>query len=93
MKAAKVTFYLEPDIAVIIKKAAAKKMSERVNDLLRKGLLQEKEEQMAAEYERYNALLEKTIPRKKDVRGVSTSMMMAERLFMDDEGSSDEDLF
>lgn len=60
---------------------------------LKKTTFIEKEEQLKADYERYNQLLEKAAPRKKDTRGVSTTMMMAERLFSDDEGSSDEDLF
>lgn len=95
MKAAKITFYPKGEAAEALKLAPSKKMSERVNELILKGLTKEKEEQIKRDYEQYNRELATATPRTRDANGVSTSMLMAQRLFTEDEGSaeSDKDLF
>ncbi len=92
MKQAKITFYPNPEAAQALESAPSKKVSERVNELLMKGLSKEKEEQIKAEYDRYDRELATAQPRQIDTRGVSTTMLMSQRLF-EDEGNSGEDLF
>jgi hypothetical protein len=95
MKAAKITFYPTDEAAEALKDAPPKKMSERVNDLIMKGLMKEREEQMRRDYEQYDRELGASRSRARDAKGVSSTMMMSQRLFTDDEGSSesDQDLF
>jgi len=95
MKAAKITFYPKAEAAEALKDAAPKKVSERVNDLIMKGLSKEREEQMKRDYEQYDRELAASPPRKRDAQGASSTMLMSQRLFTDDEGSSesDQDLF
>ena len=91
MKTLKHTFYPEPEVARALEDAAPKKLSERVNDLIMKGLTKEREEAIRAEYERYDKEVSTCPPRKTNSRGVSTTMMMSARLF--DTDDSDKDLF
>lgn len=75
------TFYPTTEVKRALKGAEPKKVSERINDLILKGLTKEKEEQIKANYERYAQELSKTEPRKKDKRGISTNLSMASGLF------------
>lgn len=95
MKAAKITFYPNDEASEALKDAPPKKMSERVNDLIMKGLSKEREEQMKRDYDQYDRELAAFRPRARDTKGVSSTMLMSQRLFTDDEGSSesDQDLF
>ena len=95
MKAAKITFYPKGEAAEALKGAPSKKMSERVNELILKGLTKEKEEQIKRDYEQYDRDLATSPQRARDTKGVSTAMLMSQRLFTEDEGSSesDRDLF
>lgn len=95
MKQPKVTFYPKGEAAEALKDAPPKKMSERVNELILKGLSKEREEQIKRDYEQYDRELAASAPRRRNAKGVSSTMLMAERLFSDDEGSaeSDKDLF
>lgn len=95
MKAAKITFYPKGEAARALKNSPSKKMSERVNELILKGLSKEKEEQIKRDYEQYDRELATSPPRARDAKGVSTAMLMSQRLFTEDEGSaeSDKDLF
>lgn len=93
MKAIKHTFYPVPEVFEVLKSAPPKKLSERVNDLILKGLAKEEEEKIRAAYEKYDKELYSEPPRKKDRMGVSEPMMMSKRLFeADDPDDSDEDL-
>ena len=91
MKSSKHTFYPEPDVARALEDAPPKKLSERVNELIMKGLNKEREEAIRSEYERYDKEVSTSPPRKTDKRGVSSTMMMSARLFDADE--SDKELF
>ena len=95
MKAAKVTFYPKGEAARALKDAPSRKVSDRVNELILKGLTKEKEERIKRDYEQYDRELASAPPRVRDARGVSTAMLMSQRLFIEDEGSaeSDKDLF
>ena len=95
MKPAKITFYPKGEAAEALKDAPSKKVSERVNDLILKGLSKEREEQMKLDYEKYDRELAASSPRKRDAKGISTTMLLSQRLFTDDEDSteSDKDLF
>jgi len=95
MKPPKVTFYPTEEAVAALKGAPPKKISERVNDLIRKGVSKEREEQTKENYDQYDRELAASPPRKRDAKGISSTMMMAQRLFTDDEGSSeaDKDLF
>ncbi len=90
MKAAnKRSFYLDPLIEEVLAKAPPKKMSERANELMRKGLEKEKEEAKAVEYKRCSdELTNSRLDRNDD--DISTSAL-SYRLFQDDD-SVDEDL-
>lgn len=90
-KIIKHTFYPNPEVAKVLEGAPPKKLSERVNDLIIKGLTKEKEDAMRAEYERYDKEVAAYPSRKKDDRSLSNTMMMSARLFETDE--SDKDLF
>lgn len=92
MKANKITFYPKGEAAVALMNSPSKKVSERVNELVMKGLTKEKEERMKRDYEQYDRELAASEPRARDAHGISSTMMMSQRLFTDDEGSSDEDL-
>ncbi len=85
MKATKHTFYPEPEVAQALKNAPSKKLSERVNQLIMKGLSKEREESIRAEYERYDRELAHAPARKKNNDGLSTTMMMSKRLFENDD--------
>jgi hypothetical protein len=90
MKAAfKRSFYLDPQIEEVLAKAPPKKVSERANELMRKGLLKEREEAMAVEYLRYGDAIAKQ-KGKSDDDDLSSSDL-AYRLFADDD-SGDGDL-
>ncbi len=91
MKLVRHTFYPEPEVAKALQNAPPKKLSERVNQLILRGLSQEKEDAMRAEYERYDREIEKAPARKKNASALSTTLMMSERLFETDD--SDQDLF
>lgn len=91
MKPLKRTFYPEPEVEKVLRRVGPKKLSQRVNDLIFKGLAKEEEEAIRADYERYDRELAAAPPRKKNARGVSEFMMAAEPLFETD--GSDEDLF
>jgi hypothetical protein len=92
MKAPKVTFYPKGEAAEALKDAPSKKVSERVNELILKGLSKEKEEQIKRDYEQYDRELASAPPRGRSAQGVSSTMLMSERLFTEDEGSNDEDI-
>jgi hypothetical protein len=90
MKAAhKRSFYLDAQIEEVLAKAPPKKVSERANELMHKGLLKEKKEAMALEYKRHGEAIAKqsSVDWEDDL---STSAL-AYRLFEDD-GSNDEGL-
>lgn len=91
MKAAvhKRSFYLEPQIEEVLAKAPPKKVSERANELMRKGLLKEKEEAMALEYKRCGEAM--TQQSGKDSEEDLPTSTLAYRLF-EDGGSDDGDL-
>jgi hypothetical protein len=74
------SFYLEPEIEEALAKAPPKKASERANELMRKGLLKEREEAMALEYKRYG---EATA--KQNIDEDMTSTALAYRLSEDDD--------
>lgn len=95
MKPEKVTFYPKAEAAEALKDAPSKKVSERVNELILKGLAKEKEEKLKKDYEKYNRELSTDPGRTRDANGISTAMLMAQRLFTDDEGTLelDKDLF
>jgi hypothetical protein len=90
MKAAhKRSFYLDPRIEEVLAKAPAKKVSERANELMLKGLLKEKDEAMALEYERFGKAFAK---QAGDVdKDDLPSSALSYRLF-DGDGSDDGDL-
>jgi hypothetical protein len=83
------TFYPDPRVQEVLRGAEPKKVSERINELILKGLSKEKEEQVRAEYERYAHDLAETESRKKNKQGVSTSMMMASGLFVPEDEPDD----
>ena len=84
------TFYPAPEIESVLKNTAPKKLSERVNELLLKGITKEKEEAMRLEYERVNEQFKLSPTRTKN-SGISSTMMLAEGLFSNID-ESDEDL-
>lgn len=92
MKQAKVTFYPKGETAEALKNAPSKKLSERVNELILKGLTKEKEEQIKRDYEQYDRELAAIPPRTRNAQGISSTMLMSARLFTEDEGSNDEDI-
>ncbi len=92
MKAAKITFYPKAEAVQALKGAPSKKVSERVNELILKGLTKEKEEQIKRDYEQYDRELASAPPRTRNAQGISSTMLMSARLFTEDEGSNDEDI-
>lgn len=75
------SFYLDPAIEEVLLSAAPKKLSARANELMRKGLLKEKEEAMALEYSRCAEAAEKQSQEDPDELA---SSVFAYRLFEDD---------
>ena len=92
MKQAKVTFYPKGEVAEALKGALSKKVSERVNELILKGLTKEKEEQIKRDYEQYDRELAAAPSRARNAQGISSTMLMSARLFTEDEGSDDGDI-
>ena len=86
----KITFYPRTETVEALKGAPPKKVSERINELIMKGLSKEKDEEIKSAYEAYDRALA-TAPTRK--WKTSSTKVMAERLFTEDEGSSCEDLF
>lgn len=85
------TFYPEPLVEKALDGTPSRKLSIRVNELIKKGLHEEKREQMGRNYEQYAKELENSPPRNRDASGISTTMLMSQGLFKD-EDSNDEDL-
>lgn len=84
------TFYPEREVQKVLAKAEPKKVSERINELILKGLTKEKDEEIKANYEKYAlALSQTTDPRTKDQHDTSTTMMMASGLFTPEEEPED----
>lgn len=83
------TFYPEREVQKVLAKAEAKKVSERINELILKGITKEKEEQIKDSYEKYAQELSKSEPRKKDKQGVSSTMIMASGLFASEDEPDD----
>ena len=85
------TFYPDPIVADALKDAPPKKLSERVNQLIRGGLEREREEAIRAEYARADREYAKTPKRRSERDGASIRLMAAESLF--DPDDSKEGLF
>ena len=92
--ALKRTFYPTPEVEAALKAAPVKKLSDRVNVLILKGLQKEREEKMKAEYERFNQELGLASKREGDTQGISATVIMSQSLFTrtEDEDDSDQDL-
>ena len=88
------TFYPAPEVEAVLKDAPMKGLSERVNELLLKGIEKEREERIKAEYERFDREVAKAPKRERDAKGISATMMMGQGLFTraEDEDDSDQDL-
>jgi hypothetical protein len=82
----KKSFYIDREIDKILTKASPKKMSERANELMKKGLLKEREEEMALEYQRLGELAPQPVPTKNTISSTS----LAYRLFDDDDSDDGE---
>lgn len=89
MKAKQTTFYAEPKVKEALARTGNKKRSERINELILKGLTKEKEEKIKADYEKYAEEVSKTEDRKKNKNGISTNTMMAEGLFKNEDEPDD----
>lgn len=83
------TFYPEREVLKVLAKAEPKKVSERINELIRKGITKEKEEQIKNNYEKYAQELSKSEPRKKNTQGLSTTMVMGSGLFVSENEPDD----
>ena len=83
------SFYLDPQIEEILAKAPPKKVSERANELMRKGLEKEREEAKAVEYKRCADEMTKRGADQDDDE--ISSSALSYKLFQDDD-SVDEDL-
>jgi len=83
------TFYPAREVEEALANAEPKKVSERINELILKGLTKEKEDQIKTDYEKYAQELSKTEPRKKNKKGVSTTMIMASGLFTPEDEPED----
>ena len=79
------TFYPDPEVQKALSKARPKKVSNRINELIRKGLGTERDEQTKNAYLKHAQELSKTGPRKVGKDGVSTTMLMASGLFAPDD--------
>jgi hypothetical protein len=90
MKANKrTTFYPEREVQKVLAKAEPKKVSERINELILKGISKEREEKIRGCYEKYSLELSLSEPRKKDKHGVSTTSIMASGLFASEDEPDD----
>ena len=89
MKTKRTTFYPGAEVQKILSKAEPKKVSERINELILKGITKEKEEQIRESYERFAEGLSKSQPRRKNKQGVSTTTMMASGLFASEDEPDD----
>ena len=83
------TFYPISEVAKALGGAPPKKVSERINELIVKGLAKEEEDRIRADYERYARELSSTPPRKKDKKGMTAAMAMAAGLFSADDEPED----
>ena len=83
-------FYLDPVVEAILLKAPSKKISERANELMRKGIQKEYEEAIADEYRRCGEELSKQ-DCNQDSNDNLSSTQLSYRLFENDD-SSDENL-
>ena len=79
----KSTFYPKSEVEKALQGTPPKKLSERVNELILKGLSKEKEEALAVAYEKYDQQLASQeretakLPKKR----ISTTAMLSKRLF------------
>ncbi len=83
MPQTKRTFYPSPEVDEILSKAPPKKVSEKVNWLILKGLKWESAERTALAYEKYNqALAQETSANNKEIK---RNLKMATSLFDDED--------
>ena len=87
--ARRTTFYPAPEVEKALAFAQAKKISERINELIIKGLVKEEEEKLRADYEHYATEISRTVPRKKSKKGVTAAMSMAAGLFVSEDEPED----
>ena len=85
------TFYPDNVVTQALEEVRPKKLSERVNDLIRKGLDWEREERIRLEYARVDKEFSHAPSRNLKTGDVQTKWLAAESLFVADD--SDEDLF
>lgn len=83
MALTKRTFYPTPEVEEVLNKAAVKKVSEKVNLLILKGLAKEDEECTAREYERYDEVLAGCATENK--KEVKRNLNLATALFDDED--------
>lgn len=81
------TFYPDPEVEEVLASASPKKVSEKVNQLILKGLMQEKEDEIAAEYEKYDqALSQNASAHKKELQ---TNLLFSNNLFSGEDETKD----
>lgn len=82
------SFYPKAEVEKILEATPAKKVSQRVNELILKGVSKEREEEITAEYREYDKLMgaeDKKRPKKK----LSATKMMSKRLFESEDEPED----
>jgi hypothetical protein len=87
----KKSFYPNQEIENMLSDIPRGQISERINDLLMKGLSLEKQLKIKEDYERFNELVAQARPRKNDL-SVSTTTMMSAKAFEPEEDET-EDFF
>lgn len=90
MELTKRSFYPEPEIELELAKAPPKKLSERVNQLLKKGLEAERQMKIALAYDDYDSALAREKPAKTRAKAKEpSSRFMAKALFAEEDETPD----
>lgn len=82
-------FYPVEDVERELERVPRGQISERVNDLIMKGLSYEKQEQLRLAYLKYDNELAIAPPRAKNESGVSSTMLMSEKAFEPEDEEED----
>jgi hypothetical protein len=85
----KKAFYPTEEIELFLEAIPKGQLSGRINDLISKGLILENQMKVEQDYIRFNEMIAKEQPRKKNKKGISTTMMMSTKAFEPEDETED----
>ncbi len=85
----KKAFYPTEEIELFLEGIPKGQLSSRINELISKGLALENQMKVEQDYIRFNEMIAKQQTRKKNKKGISSTMMMSSRAFEPEDETED----